>query len=323
MKVALTIDRDAFEKNSMWKDVGWELLHLGYGDPDPKEVIATSADVLVVSAMTKIGSEIIENMPELKLIHSQGVAFNAIDIDSAHRAGVYVCNCAGVNAKAVAEQTVLLILALIKNFRWNEDMVYAGRQMEAKAVCFANGLPELGGLTVGIVGFGAIGRELAALLKPFGCKMNYYESMGDRRVEGLTFMPLDELYASCDIITLHVPVTPETTNMINSESLSTFKRGAILINTARGELMDHNAVAEALISGQLGGLGADTLSPEPILSDNPILCALPEELRRHVALSPHIAGLTNGAFIRAYEKVRKNIEAIERGERPDCIVNGL
>ena len=323
MKIALMINRENYENYSKWEDAGWELVHLGNGEPDVERVIATEADALVVDAVMKIGPDIIDKMPGLKLIHSQGVGYNAIDIEAAREAGVYVCNCAGTNARAVAEQTVLLILALIKKYKWNEGMIYAGRQMDAKMACFKDALPELGAMTVGIVGFGAIGRQLATLLKPFDCKINYYESLGDLGFEGLTFMPPEELYACCDIVTLHVPVTAETTNMINSESLKLFKRGAILINTARGELMDHKAVADALISGQLGGLGADTLYPEPFLPDNPILSDIPEELRHKVALSPHVAGITAGYFFRAYECVRNNIEAVAKGEKPKFVVNGL
>jgi lactate dehydrogenase-like 2-hydroxyacid dehydrogenase len=202
-------------------------------------------------------------------------------------------------------------------------MVYADRQMEAKTACFANGLPELYGRRAGIVGYGATGKALASLLKAFGCEVCYYTRSGCCGEEGATYMPLGELYASCDIISLNTPVTPETENMINAESLKLFKPGAILINAARGELMDHDAVAEALKSGQLGGLGADTLAPEPFLPDNPLISGLPEDVRRRVALAPHIAGITAGTFIRAHEHIRKNIEAVERGDRPDCIVNGL
>ena len=323
MKTALLINRDNFEQHSGWEDTGWELIHMGNGVPDPQKVIATGAAVLVVDAMMKIGPDIIENMPGLKLIHSQGVGFNAIDIDSARNAGVYVCNNAGVNARPVAEHAVLLILALLKSFRYNEDMVYAGKQMDAKIAGFRDGLPELYGLKVGLVGLGAISKALASLLKPFGCDVCYYTRSGDRGVPELTYMPLDKLLAVSDIVSLHVPVTPETENMINAETLKLFKRGAILINTARGEIMDHEAVAQALKSGQLGGFGADTLAPEPFLPDNPLICSLSEELRRRVALSPHIAGITSGTFVRVYERIRKNIEAIECGERPDCIVNGM
>ena len=324
MKIALLINRDNFEKYSSWADTGWELIHMGNGVPDTDKVIATGASVIVPDAITKIGPDIISNMPGLKLINSQGVAFNAIDVECARNAGVFVCNNAGVNAKPVAEHAVMLMLTLLKSFRHNEDMVYANRQMEAKTACFVDGLPELFGRKVGIVGYGAIGREIAAMLKPFGCELYYYSRrVADTGAEGVEYLPLEELYSKCDIVTLNVPVQPATENMINGETLKLFKRGALLINTARGELMDHRAVADALISGQLGGLGADTLSPEPYLPDNPLINGLPEDVRKRVALSPHIAGITAGFFTRAYKRIGRNIEAVGRGERPEYIVNGL
>ena len=323
MKAALLINRDNFDMHSDWKDLDCEIVHLGGGNPDAERVIATGADVLVVDAIMKIGPEIIENMPGLRMIHSQGVGFNGIDIDSARRKNIYVCNNAGVNATPVAEQAVLLILALVKNFRYNEDMIYAGKQIEAKMSCFENGLAELCEFGVGIVGYGAIGKALHALLKPFGCRVAYYDLTGDLSVPDAEYMPLEKLYAACDIVSLNIPVTPETVNMINDETLKLFKPGALLINTARGELMDHEAVARAIISGRLGGLGTDTLAPEPVQPDNPLLTALPVELRPRVALSPHIGGVTSNTFKRAYVRIKKNIEAVARGERPDCVVNGL
>ena len=324
MKIALLINRENFEKYSSWEDTGWELVHMGNGVPDVENVLATGADVIVPDAITKVGADIIGNMPGLKLIHSQGVAFNAIDVDAARERGIFVCNNAGENAKPVAEHAVMLLLNLVKSFRYNEDMVYADRQMEAKTACFVDGLPELYGRKVGIVGYGAIGREFGAMLKPFGCELCYYSRRrADGDADGIPYMPLEELYANCDVVSLHVPVTPDTTEMINAGTLKLFKQGAILINTARGELMDHRAVADALISGRLGGLGADTLAPEPFLPDNPLISGIPAELRRRVALSPHIAGITAGFFTRAYRRIRKNVEAVAGGARPDCIVNGL
>lgn len=323
MKIALLINRDNFEKYSSWEDTGWELIHFGNNEPDVDRIISTGAEVIIPDAITKVGTEIIKNMPGLKLVHSQGVAFNAIDLDSARNAGVYVCNNAGMNACAVAEQAVLLILTLLKSFRYNEDKVYTGHQIEAKTACFVDGLPELFGRSVGIVGLGAIGSKLGDLLKAFGCKIYYYNRRGDLGIPDIEYLPLKELYAKSDIVSLNVPVTPETTMMINSEALESFKRGAILINTARGELVNHEAVVAALKSGQLGGFGSDTLAPEPVLEDNPFLTGLPVELRRRVALSPHLAGITAGFFERVYVHIRKNIEAVACGGRPDCVVNGL
>jgi len=322
MKVALLTNQENYKKYSNWNDVNWEIIHISTRPPDAEEIAATNADVLIVDAMTKIGPEIILNMPNLKLIHSKGVGFNAIDIETAKSAGIYVCNNAGINAYPVAEQGILLMLALLRELRLNEDMVYENRQAEAQARYFVNSLPELGSRKVGIVGFGAIGKALAALLKPFGCELFYFTRSGDAGLSDIRYLPLDKLYASCDIISLSMPVTPETENIINRDSLKLFKDGSILINLARGDLMDQQAVADALISGKLGGLGTDVLAPEPFLPDNPLL-NLPENIRQRTVISPHIAGITEGTFIRSYKRMRKNIEAIENGQRPDCIVNGL
>lgn len=323
MKVVLLVNKDNYERYSSWDDVSWELIHIGNdAPPDASEVIATEADVLIVDAIMKIKADIISNMPSLKLIHSLGVAFNGIDIDAARSAGVYVCNNAGVNAYPVAEHAVLLILALLKRFRLNEDMVYENRQMEAKKNCFMESLPELGSLRVGIIGFGAIGNAVASVLKPFGCEVCYFTRRGDVGFKDVRYLPLEELYATCDIVLLSAPVTSETENMINNESLKLFKSGAILINMARGELMDHQAVADAIISGKLSGFGSDVLAPEPYLPDNPILM-LPKELRSRVAITPHTAGITGGTFVRSYERIKKNIEVLASGQKPDCVVNGL
>lgn len=322
MKIALLVNKENFERYSNWKDAGWDLVHLGNGTPDFEKIAETGADALVVDAILPVPGELISKMPGLKLVHSQGVAFNAIDTEAAKKAGVYVCNCAGANAKPVAEQAMLLMLALLKRFRYNEDMVYAGRQIEAKTECFQNGQPELGLCHVGIVGYGAIGRALAAMLRPVGCKLSYYDPVIPSQPD-IEALSLDEIYAQCDIISLHVPVLPSTKEMINDNTLKCFKRGAILINTARGELIDQDALIRALESGQLGGFGADTLSPEPILPDNPFLLALPESLKSRVALSPHIAGVTSGSFVRFYAQIKRNIEALSKGQKPECVVNGL
>ncbi len=117
-------------------------------------------------------------------------------------------------------------------------------------------------------------------------------------------------------------MTPETINMINDEALSRFRPGALLINTARGELVDQEAVCRALISGRLGGFGADTLSPEPVTLDNPLL-KLPPETAKRVALTPHVAGITSGSFERMYRNIWKNIRLVSEGGRPENIVNGL
>ncbi|NLM46330.1 MAG: GyaR protein [Firmicutes bacterium] len=324
MRVALLVNKDNVERYTPPGTIpaDWELFHLGNDSPpDVDKLIATNAEAVLVDPILPFTAAMIKGLPQLKLIHSQGVAYNLIDLEAARKAGVYVCNCAGVNAPAVAEQAILLMLALLRRFGEYEKMVYAARQIEAKNACFKNGLTELASCHVGIIGLGATGRELAKRLQAFGCKVSYYSR---REVPGcgLPRIPLDEIYRQCDIISLHVPVTAETTGMINDAAFNKMKRGAILINTARGELVDQEALCRALMDGRLGGAGLDTLSPEPVRPDNPVI-NLPEEVRHKVALSPHIAGITAESFRRSSAVIWDNMKRVSTGQRPLNIVNGL
>ena len=323
MKVAVLVNRANFERYTAPGAIpeDWELFHLGNGAPDEDRLIATEADAILADPMCPVSARIIGGMKRLKLIQSQGVGYNLFDLEAASKAGVYVANCAGANASAVAEQAILLMLALLRNFKENDAMVFAAKQIEAKTRCFENGLLELGDCHVGIVGMGAIGRAMAERLRAFGSRVSYY---GRREIEGcgFPFLPLNTLYSECDIISLHVPVTPETVNMLGDAAIGKMKRGAIVINTARGEVLDQEAVCRALLDGRLGGVGLDTFSPEPVTPDNPLL-SLPPELRRRVALSPHIGGITAGSFYRYFEIIWSNMRRVAENARPINIVNGL
>lgn len=323
MKVAIMVNKANFERYTAPDAIpaDWELAHIGNGAPDEDKIIATDADAILADPMCPVSAKVIGGLKHLKLIQSQGVGFNLFDLEAAKKAGVYVANCAGANASAVAEQAILLMLALLRHFRENEEMVFAAKQIEAKTRCFENGLVELGSCRVGIVGMGAIGRETAARLKAFGSRVSYY---GRHAAENCEFplLPLDELYAQCDIVSLHVPVSPETAGMIDDRAIAKMKPGALLINTARGEIVDQDAVCRALEDGRLGGYGTDTYTPEPVTKDNPLL-SLPEAARGKVALSPHIGGITAGSFFRYFDIVWKNMRRVEAGEKPVNIVNGL
>lgn len=323
MKVAVLVNKANVEKYTRPGAVppSWEIIHLGNGEPNVAAIQASDAEALLVDPILPITAEIINSLPHLKLIHSQGVAFNRVDLEVAKNAGVAVSNCAGVNAVSVAEQAILLMLALLRRFSENEDMMFAAKQMEAKNRCFENGLLELGSCHVGIIGLGAIGNELAQRLRAFGCKLSYF-SLHEKPDSGIPRLTLDELYGQCDIITLHAPVLPSTIHMINEAAINKMKNGAIIINTARGELVDQEALCRALIDGRLGGAGLDTLSPEPVQPDNPLLM-LPENVRYKVALSPHVAGITANSFYRSFEMIWDNIKKVSEGKRPSNIVNGL
>ena len=287
---------------------------------------AADADFIAFDPMSPIGARCLENMPKLRAIHSEGVGYNFVDLDAAARRGIYVCNCAGVNAGAVAEQTVLLMLAVLRDVVNGDQGVRAGQQIRIKESSMARGYTELADCRVGLVGLGAIGRETALRLRPFGCRLAYYNRRrrpaAEEEALGLEYLPLEELCAGSDIVSLHLPVTPETAGLVNEDFLRRMKPTAYLINTSRGDLVDNAALGRALTEGWIAGAGLDTLSPEPVLPDNPLL-QLPEEAMKRIVFSPHIGGITNSSFRRSHRMIWQCFTDVAEGRRPKHIVNGL
>ncbi len=324
MKIAVLLDEGNIKSYGAGMPDSWEPVFLGNRPSDPDTLAKTGAEAILTDPMLPITADMIRALPDLKIIQSFGVGYNRIDLEAAKEAGIYVCNSPGVNAEAVAEQAVLLILASLRHFHEAESYVYAARQGEYKKNCFGTALTELSECSVGLLGFGAIGQETAKRLAPFGCRIFYNKRrpLSPEEVFPAVYKSKEEILRECDIISLHMPVTAETTNIINDETLGLMKKGAVLVNTARGELVDQEAVCHALRSGQLGYFAADTLAPEPVQPDNPII-NLPEDLRNRMALSPHIGGITRNTFIRSYAMDYANIRRAFNGEKPQHIVNGL
>ncbi|QCR33828.1 2-hydroxyacid dehydrogenase [Lysinibacillus sp. SGAir0095] len=285
-----------------------------------------TAQVLLVDAIAPVSKNLIENLPNLQLIHSEGVGYNAIDIHTAKERGIYVCNNKGVNAGAVAEQTILLMLGLLRKVATGDMSVREGNQLKTKEKAMIEGITELADCKIGLIGFGDIAKATAKRLNPFECEIYYYSRTRlPKEIEDefrVTYMELHELATTCDIISIHVPVTEETTGMINQEFLKKMKRTAYLVNTARGEIVDNEAVRQALIDGEIQGAGFDTVYPEPTTKDN-ILVNLPDEAADKVLFSPHIGGITSSTFFRAHENIWSNVEAVMNDQRPNYVVNGV
>ena len=284
------------------------------------------AQVIFADAITPVTREIIDALPQLKMIHSEGVAFNAIDVDAAREKGIFVCNNKGCNAMSVAEHTVMLMLMALRRGITGYRAVKAGEQIKFKEQFMISNAPELGEQTVGIVGLGDIGQAVAKLLRPFGCKLCYYTA--HRRppeVEealNISYLPLEELAGECDILSLHCAVNEQTTHMVDDALLARVKPGAVLVNTARGQLVDNQAVRRALLSGRLGGIAVDTLDPEPTPASHPLV-DLPPEAADRAVYSPHLGGITGGVFRRAHNNMWRSVQLLLEGQRPGFIVNGL
>ena len=287
---------------------------------------ASDADMLFVDAITPISAALIGQMPKLKLIHSEGVAYDKIDLAAAAKQRIYVCNNKGCNAGAVAEQAIMLMLMLLRRGRTGDRAVREGRQIEMKERCMAEGLTELSTCRVGLVGFGDIARATAERLVPFGCDVFYNSKhRRDRDVEaryGVTYLTLEELAATCDVVSLHCAVTDETRGMVNKNFLTHMKNTAYLVNTARGELVDNDALGQALMEETIAGAGLDTLSPEPVAADHPLV-TLPAPACDRLVFSPHLGGVTEAAVHRCHLHMWRNAERVCSGHRPDDIVNGV
>lgn len=291
-----------------------------------EEILAkgTDFDFFLVDAMSRVSKQVIDAMPNLKMIHSEGVGYNYFDIQAATEKKIYVCNCKAANARAVAEQSVLLMLGVLRFAIDGHQSFLRGNQIQNKEAHMISGdLKELGECTVGLLGFGDIAQASAKQLQGFGANVIYYNRT--RRPEkeaelNVTYVTKEELLAKSDIISVYLNSNAETFHYVDQEFLQGMKEGSYLINTARGDLVDSKALIDAIANGHLAGAGLDTVAGEPVQPDNPFLLA-PDEVKEKIFFSPHIGGITGGAFRRCHEMFWSDLKKMEAGEIPERIVN--
>ncbi len=255
---------------------------------------------------------------QIKLIHTLSAGYDEIDLDRARAANVPVCTNGGANAISVAEYTIMAMLGAYRRLPDMIDMTRAGkwRPLPRDARYY-----ELAGKTIGIIGMGNIGREVARRLKGWSVSLIYYDIFRRSSVEeadlDLTFVPLDEVFKRADVITLHVPLMAETRNLVNAQRLALVKPTTILVNAARGGLVDEEALRAALDEGRLLGAALDTLSQEPPPPDHPLLH------HPRVIVTPHVAGPTWDSWPRRFANAFANVSRVARGEKPLWIVPEL
>ena len=296
-------------------------------DADDDAILAAcpDADIIVADAISKIGAKAISGMPNLKMIHSEGVAYNGFDLAAAKEHGVYVCNCKAMNATAVAEQAIFLMLACLRGGVTGDAAVREGRQMDVKMNHMVAGdLKEIADCKIGFIGFGDIAKATAKYASMMGAEIYYYKrsrlSPEEEKEYQATYLSKEELLSISDIVTLHAPVTEQTKHMVNKAFLNQMKEGAYLINTARGELVDSKDLLESLASGHLAGAGLDCLENEPVALDNEMLQA-DSATAEKIVYSPHVGGITASSFVRGYKMVYEDIMLVADGKEPKRIVN--
>lgn len=276
-----------------------------------------NADI-VVSSKVAWDDEALSWAPRLKMIALTSTGYNVVDLKAAEARNIVVSNVPAYSTPDVAQMTFALILELCLHVGFHSELVMEGAWTQARDFSFwKTPLMELSGKTMGIVGMGSIGQSVARIAQAFGMRVLFATrhpkpelAQGDmHQVE------LEELLATCDIVSLHVPASPETANMIDATALDAMKDGALLINTARGTLVDERAVVNALNSGKLGGFGADVVSVEPMRPDNPLLQAK----EQNIVITPHIAWATREARERLLATVAANVGAFVGG-KPQNVV---
>ena len=324
-KVVSSVPKQRYDKFNIHFPKDWEIHYINAPYTE-EELIAAGqdADYLFLMSMHPLTGEVIRALPHLKMIHTEGVGVHLVDLEAATARGIPVCNNHAVNSGSTAEHTIGLILAGLRRTAACDAQLKTEGFRETQRQFIAAGQRELAGLHVGLIGFGSVGKEVAKRLKAWCCKLSYYSTRRDapelEQELGVQYLERDALISTCDIISLHAPVLPETRHMISAPELGAMKRTALLVNTARGELVDQMALAEALEKGELYGAAIDTVYPEPAPADHPFLHLSPEAARR-LTWTPHIAGITDEDFTRMLTNAIANMQRRERGERPLNIVN--
>ncbi len=281
----------------------------------PEEVAAAIGDAdAVVCNKTEITAEVMAACENLKFIGVFATGYNNIDLAAAKARGIAVCNVPGYSTDAVAQHVFAMVLSLVGSLAAYDRSVHAGDWVrEKRFTYFPYPLHELAGKTLGIFGCGAIGKKVAAIGRAFGMDILVSTRTPAHCPDETCCLP-DELFAAADVLTFHCPLTPETQGIINRRTLSLMKPTALLINTARGGIMDEVAVADALHAGVIAGAGIDVQIKEPMAADNPLLLA------PHCILTPHIAWAPFETRVRLIDRVAENLSAFQNGSPINTVI---
>ncbi len=274
---------------------------------------------IVYTNKTSITKEVLEQCPGIRYIGTLATGYNVVDVETAAKRGIPVCNVPGYGTAAVAQFTIGLLLELCHRIGAHSDSVKAGQWSACPDFCYWN-FPqmELAGKTMGIVGFGSIGREVGRLAQAFGMEVLAYSRTRrpELETEHCRFVTLEELFERSDVISLHCPLFPETEGMINRSAIEKMKDGVLLLNTARGQLIVEEDLRAALDRGKVGGAALDVVAKEPISPDNPLLGA------ENIILTPHIAWAPKESRQRLMDIAVGNLKAFVDGKAVN-VVNGV
>lgn len=306
-------------------DLSWDQVsNLGeitiYDRTDPaneEEIINRIGDAeIIITNKTPISKKTIASCPNIKFITMLATGYNVVDYNYAKEKGIPLANVPTYGTASVSQFSIALLLEICHHIGYHSKTVYDGRWADSIDWCYWDyPLIELEGKTIGIIGFGRIGQAEGRIAKALGMNVLAYDLYPNENGRTIAeYVDLYDLYARSDVITLHCNLTPENTGMINNDSISKMKDGVIIINNARGQLVNEQDLTDALNSGKVGGAGLDVVSTEPIRSDNPLLGA------KNCIITPHISWAPKESRQRIMDCTAENIKAFIEG-KPVHIVN--
>ena len=309
---------DSFTTNP--GDLSWAPLEslgslVAYDRTDDADIVPRARDAeIVLTNKTLLSRGVIAALPRLKCICVLATGYNVVDVAAAKEHGVTVCNVPEYSTPNVAQAVFALLLELTNRTGHHDRTVHEGRWAACDDFCYWDGeLVELAGLTLGIVGYGRIGQAVARVGRAFEMRILAHRRQATGPIDGGEHADLDRLFVESDVVSLHCPLTPATKELVNAARLARMKPTALLINTARGGLVNEADLAAALDAGTIAGAGLDVLSVEPPSAANPLLRA------RNCVITPHIAWATRNARRRLIEATAGNVAAFLAG-RPQNVV---
>ena len=288
---------------------GFELVTLETYDRELLKEKALQTDYILASGRQRIDQEILDKAPKVKMIQRTGVGLDSLDLDYIHSINLPIYVNKGVNAISVAEHTLMLMLSTLKKLPNVHQNMLAGiwNKQQQGVLNY-----ELSGKTVGLIGMGSIGKKVAQMLKGFQVKVFYFSrtKLTNELEEELevNYCSLEDLIRKVDILSLHSPLNKDTHHLIDEAELKRMKPGAIIINTARGDLINEEALIKYLSSGQIGAAGLDVFKEEPLPKTSPLLKL------ENVILTPHISGVTYDSFFDMMSSAMENIRLFEEGQ---------
>ena len=311
------------ERNSLGDDIDLaqfeklgELEVYSQSSPEDTPEKVKDADVVIVNKVP-MNAQTLKGADRLKMIAITATGYNIIVKAYTDSKGIAVANVGGYSTDSVAQHTFAMALYLIEQLDYYDKYVKSGEYVKSDIFCHIDRrIRELAQKTWGIIGLGAIGKRVAQIAEAFGCKVIYYSTSGKNTNSAYESVSLDELLGRSDVVSIHAPLNAATENMMNLERFRKMKSDAILINVARGPIVNERDLVTALNEGLIGGAGLDVISAEPMKAGNPLL-----EIQdsSKLIVTPHIAWATREARIRLMDEVYLNIEAFLRGEKRNLI----